>query len=480
MDGRVVSCKWIPGGHFSVHLLDNSLISSLIFSLSFFFSSFAALNSFVCRNSEPILCSFLALHSLPYGPGVLYTLDPGHENLGERGILRAPTGDEEIWRDQMSKEANQFIQYATLHLFPEAMAFASQIHAGPGELTLGSDHRQRMDLTVFRKGGHVTCINYHGAGPAHYTSHTNICPLREPGTHIKFNTKTTSGDRFRQGLTVVLNRVKVDLGGKGFRLRPRAECSVADKTITKPLQIKNTESVQRESEKKIDIISDGMIQSDETNVILCPMTDTRFFDTVKIGKVARGLTTGHSIKRKLHKDQVLVDLGDRCAPGTYSVKGEQESLSTGPLKKMRMTTGAAAAAAAENTIVGSIDKNPKENKEETEISDRRAGLRSPEDCNSSSSNSSSSSSSSGGNINVCINQINRHAVKEESPAASSSKNDSENLSGQQQQQQHQQCSVNDIQLETYPEHYWIAGPVKFEYLISTSCDFFHGSHPGFR
>ena len=58
-------------------------------------------------------------------------------------------------------------QYVALELFPECTVVCSNFHAGPGQQTFGSSHRQRADvfLCVPSDDGYVTAryFNYHGA-----------------------------------------------------------------------------------------------------------------------------------------------------------------------------------------------------------------------------------------------------------------------------------------------------------------------------
>ncbi len=119
---------------------------------------------------------------------------------------------------------------------PPPLLVASNFHAGPGQLTFGSDRRQTADLTLIREPGRIEVHNFHGFY-YHYTGHAANCPLRrrlgqeddedeeeeEDRGLLRMNDKTTSGDAFKRGLVEALNGVGL---GLRFSYRAHLECDL--------------------------------------------------------------------------------------------------------------------------------------------------------------------------------------------------------------------------------------------------------------
>jgi len=99
-----------------------------------------------------------------------------------------------------------------LDRYPNSKLAASGIHAGPGELTFGSDRRQGADLTVVHDWGRVGYFNFHGAR-YHYEGHFPYCEAAtatvacggDPLPPPEVNEATLSGDDFKRGYAAALN-----------------------------------------------------------------------------------------------------------------------------------------------------------------------------------------------------------------------------------------------------------------------------------
>ena len=124
-----------------------------------------------------------------------------------------------MFPNQMEKMGNIFAQFIALNEYPDALAVSSAVHAGTGEIPMGRNRRERIDVTIYQKEGRITMINFHGE--IHSEGHTHRCPKWSPKDKpFRFNQETLEKDQFRHGLVNALNTVKIDLGGTGYRLAP--------------------------------------------------------------------------------------------------------------------------------------------------------------------------------------------------------------------------------------------------------------------
>ena len=91
---------------------------------------------------------------------------------------------QEIYRNQMRMLGNVWAQYQALEKFPDAKLVASQIHAGPGEIPFGKNHKHGVDLTVVEDWGVITMKQFHG-GYFHYAGHVDDCDLFHPSAKVR-------------------------------------------------------------------------------------------------------------------------------------------------------------------------------------------------------------------------------------------------------------------------------------------------------
>lgn len=140
-------------------------------------------------------------------------------------ILRPLGRQYEKRPNQLSTEEMIWVQWYMLDRAPaDAIACCSSLHAGPGQITFGSDRRQRADLTVVEKPGVVRVLNFHG-GYYHYRGHEESCELsqssyKKPEKELTNedllkardndyakDEPTEEGDSFKDGLAKALTAV---------------------------------------------------------------------------------------------------------------------------------------------------------------------------------------------------------------------------------------------------------------------------------
>jgi hypothetical protein len=126
---------------------------------------------------------------LPFGPAVLYNrktrvdADGRSESVLERnGVL------EETRRNLMDSGEAQMCQYFSLEVFPDAEYACSNFHAGPSQLTFGSNYRHKSDLMLSmverdRDSGmsrrRLSYFNYHGQRWHDLGQHRPDCQRRD-------------------------------------------------------------------------------------------------------------------------------------------------------------------------------------------------------------------------------------------------------------------------------------------------------------
>ena len=99
------------------------------------------------------------------------------EELENQKYLRPLSSEFEKNVNQLSKLEMIWVQWYMLEVAPpEALLCASNLHAGPGQLTFGRNWREKADLTVVLKPGKIRFLNFHG-GYYHYRGHTPDCAL---------------------------------------------------------------------------------------------------------------------------------------------------------------------------------------------------------------------------------------------------------------------------------------------------------------
>ena len=161
--------------------------------------------------------SLAGLRVLPFGPGVLYS----GAGKGRCGHLRRLASPEDVQGNALDRQASHLLQYLALEAHPRSKLAASAIHAGPGELPLGANCRQRADRTLVVDWGRLLMVNYHG-GFCHYHGHFPSCPAFDASLPAAVNAETVRADAFKAGYARALNAVEG--APASFAYRAYAEC----------------------------------------------------------------------------------------------------------------------------------------------------------------------------------------------------------------------------------------------------------------
>ena len=130
--------------------------------------------------------------------------------------------------DYMSVEESAFAQYMALAVFPEATFVYSAFHSSCGQLTFGSSHRMKADLTLVCGGSGgvakvtVVVCNFHGRYYHNGACHYEDCPLFSEASTLepaeerlldyqRSSAKTERDDSAKTGLAVALSSVDPNL-----------------------------------------------------------------------------------------------------------------------------------------------------------------------------------------------------------------------------------------------------------------------------
>ena len=120
---------------------------------------------------------------LPFGPCILYDYVRDKES-GKINILRRCSGvDQEKNANFMETGESLCVQYLSLEAFSNADFVASAFHAGTGQISFGSDWRQKADCTLSCKrdskgyAREIKIFNYHETSFHGNLTHLSRCPL---------------------------------------------------------------------------------------------------------------------------------------------------------------------------------------------------------------------------------------------------------------------------------------------------------------